>query len=286
MLGAAGSIGSALCRRLAKLKPKKLVLLDYDETGIFDIYEELKEKANVDYVIANIRDADAMFDTFGWYNPDIVFHAAAYKHIALMERYPEEARKTNVEGLKNVIDAAIGTKTEKFIFISSDKAVNPTCVMGKTKKIGEELCLEDKLFGDTKFIVVRFGNVMPSRGSVVPIFQKQIAEGKNLTVTDRKMKRYFMGIYDAVELVLRATVLGKGGEIMVLDMGEEVYIEKLAKLMIKLSGKDLKIRYTKVQKGEKYAEELMTKDEAARAIKQKGLWIIPPRDTNSGETEE
>ena len=217
--GAAGSIGSALCRKLAGLKPKKLILVDQDETGIFDIYEELKGKANVDYVVASIRDSQAIFDTFGMYNPDIVYHAAAYKHVSLMEKYPEEARKTNVDGLQNVIDAAIGVKVKKFVFISSDKAVNPTCEMGRTKKEGEELCLEDKPFGSTKFIVVRFGNVMPSRGSIVPIFQKLITEGKNLTVTDKKMKRYFMGIYDAVRLVLKATVLGKGGEIMVLDMG-------------------------------------------------------------------
>ena len=270
--GAAGSIGSALCRKLAQLPLKQLIILDQDETGVFDIYEELKNKCKTEYIIANIREKENIAKLFRKYSPDIVYHAAALKHVALMEKWPEEAYKTNIIGTINLIDAAISTNVQKFIFISSDKAVNPLSVMGKTKKLGEVSCLARN--GATKFIVVRFGNVMPSRGSVVPIFQKLIAEGKNLPVTHKRMERYFMGIYDAAMLILKATLLGKGGEVFILDMGESMLISELAKIMVRLSGKDLDIYYTKPAKGEKLTEVLMTKEEKKRAEKIGNLYVI------------
>lgn len=272
--GAAGSIGSALAKRVAQLKPLQLILLDQDETGIFDIYEELKNKCKVDYIICSIRDTEKIQRMFAIYKPNIIYHTAAYKHVVLMEHWPDEAFKTNIEGTKNLVKAAIENKTERFIFVSSDKAVNPKCVMGRTKKKGEEICLgaNNISTNKTKFSVVRFGNVMPSRGSVVPIFQKLIAEGKNLTVTSRKMKRYFMGIYDAANLILQVTLMN--GSIFILDMGKQITIESLAKLMIKLSGKDLHVIYTKPSKGEKFNEKLMTKEETKVAKKVNGIYVI------------
>lgn len=271
--GAAGSIGSALARTIVKQCPKQLVILDCDETGIFDLYEELKETRRVDYVIANIRDIQTLLDIFDLYKPQIVYHAAAYKHVVLMERYPEEAQKTNIGGTENVIFAAMYGRVEKFIFISTDKAVNPKCVMGKTKLEGEKMCLEMNN-RKTKFIVVRFGNIMASRGSLIPTWNKQIAENKPLTVTHKEMKRYFMGIYEAVDLVLEATRMGKGGEIFVLDMGGQMSISKLARWMIRFSGKPLTIKYTSPKKGEKFTEELMTAEEKKRAKKVGNLYVI------------
>ena len=273
--GAAGSIGSALSKKISLLSPKLLVILDQDETGIFDLYEEIKNVCNVDYVIASIRDYGKILEVFREYKPDIVYHAAAYKHVVLMERFKEEAIATNIIGLGNVVKSAVEVGVKKFIFISSDKAVNPTSTMGWTKSQGEKMCLKEK--GMTKFIIVRFGNVMPSRGSVVPIFQKQISENRNLTITHPKMKRYFMGIYEAVNLVIKATQKGKHGDIIVLDMGDPIYITDLAKTMIKLSGKPLEIIYTQPNKGEKFNEELMTKKERSRAKKVDGMYIINGR---------
>jgi len=271
--GAAGSIGSALANRIASLKPKQLVLLDNNESGLFEIYEEVKEKCNADYVVGDIRNRETIEEVFQKYKIDIVYHTAAYKHVVLMEKYPDEAYRVNCDGLLHIVHSSIRNGTKKFIFISTDKAVNPISVMGKSKKYGETFCLSLK-DAVTKFIVVRFGNVMASRGSVIPIWQKAIQENKDLIVTDKKMKRYFMGIYEAVDLILEATRLGKGGEIFVLDMGKQILIEDLAKMMIKLSGKDLKIRYTKPSKGEKYDESLMTKEEVKRSVKRGKLFII------------
>ena len=211
---------------------------------------------------------------FKKYKPDIVYHTAAYKHVVLMERYPLEAEMTNIGGFRNILDSSAMNGVKKLIFISSDKAVNPSSVMGKTKEVGEDMCrewTEDKLLN---CIIVRFGNVMASRGSVVPIFQKAITEGKDLIITDRRMKRYFMGIYEAVDLILEATRLGKGGETFVLDMGKPMEILQLAQFMVKLSGKNLKIKFSKANKGEKFDEALMTVDESKRAIKKGKLWII------------
>ena len=270
--GASGSIGSALSKTLATMKPKLLIILDQDETGIFDLYEEIKNKCFVEYVIGNIRDREAMDYLFSHFKPDLIFHCAAYKHIVLMEKWKSEAYKTNILGLSNMVELAIQYGTKKFIFISSDKSVNPSSVMGQTKARGEEICLKSN--GTTKFVVVRFGNVMPSRGSVVPIFQKQISENKDLTVTGKKMRRYFMGIYDAVNLVIRASQIGKGGEIFLLDMGEQIYIQKLAELMIKLSGKPLKVVFTRKKKGEKFHEELYDKKTEKIKKVEKGILLV------------
>ena len=278
-MGAAGSIGSALSRRLAQ-QGALLTILDQDETGIFDLYEEIK-RDGIRYSISNIRDKEKIEFVFQEFKYDFVVHAAAYKHVALMETEPNEAYKTNVLGTKNIIECAIRHNAKKFVFISSDKAVSPTCWMGKTKKQGEEMCLRAN--GKTKFIVVRFGNVMASRGSLVPIFQKQIAQDKNLTVTHPKMERYMLGIYEAVDLVLDAARIGKDKHTYVLDMGDPVKIDEFARTMIRISGKPLDIEYTNPKKGEKFSEELMTKEERLRAIKKDGLWIIPPKDMNSGK---
>ena len=272
--GAAGSIGSALSRRIAELKPKSLIILDQDESGLFDVGADVRRICKTDLVIANIREKDRINEIFSKYRPDIVYHCAAYKHVSLMEIWPQEAEATNVVGTRILVDASIKFKVDRFIFVSTDKAVNGTSVMGRTKKEGERICQEANSAKVTEFIVVRFGNVMASRGSVVPIFQKQIAEGKNLTITDPRMKRFFMGIYEAVELILRATIIGKAGDTIVLDMGKPILIVELAKLMVKLSGKNLKLEFTKIGKGEKLFEELMTSEEKKRAVKKDGLFVI------------
>lgn len=270
--GAAGSIGSALCRRIARLNPKQLVILDCDETGIFDLYEELKEQCNVEYAIANIRELQDLFPIFDGYKPQIVIHAAAYKHVSLMEKFPKEAQKTNVGGTINMVLAAEYGNAEKFILISTDKAVNPSCVMGATKLQAEQYCLTRK--SKTKFMVVRFGNVMASRGSLLPIWNKQIAENKPLTVTHPEMERYMMGIYEAADLVLEAARIGEGGEKFILEMGEQMKIKELAKWVIRMSGKPLDIIYTEPKQGEKFSEELMTEEEKKNAISLNGLYVI------------
>lgn len=279
--GASGSIGSALCRRIAKQKPKLLVLLDQDESGIFDIYEELKETCRVDYVIASIRELDVLFEVFKKYKPEYVFHCAALKHVSLMERWPDEARKTNIDGLNNVIDAAKLGDVKKFVFISTDKAVNPSCVMGETKKEGEKICMEanEDVFGrKVEFMVVRFGNVLASAGSVVEIWRKQIEENKPITITDKRMKRYTMGIYDAVELILQVAQYGDGGCKYALDMGDQLPILELAKTMVKLSGKDIKIRYIGCKSGEKLSEELYDKNSEKLIWFRNGIFQICQKD--------
>ena len=244
------------------------------ESGIFSVREEVKNICKTRMIIANIREGELIKRIFLKERPDFVYHCAAYKHVILMEMFPKEAEYTNVLGTKNLIEASLKTGVKKFVFISTDKAVHPTSVMGRTKKEAEKLCLQANKTNSTEFVVVRFGNVMASRGSVVPIFQKQIVEGKDLTITDERMTRYFMGIYEAVELILRATVVGMPGDIIVLDMGEQISIVELAKLMIKLSGKNLNIKFTKPGKGEKFFEKLMTHEEKKRAVKKNGLFII------------
>lgn len=272
--GAAGSIGSALSHRIAELKPESLIILDQDESGLFDVGEDIKKLCKTNLVIANIRENERIHEVFFKYQPDIVYHCAAYKHVSLMEMWPEEAQRTNVHGTRILAETSIKFKVKRFIFVSTDKAVNSTSVMGKTKKKAERICHEANRAKVTEFIIVRFGNVMASRGSVVPIFQKQIMEGKNLTITDPRMKRFFMGIYEAVELILRATITGKGGDTIVLDMGKPISIIELARLMIKLSGKNLKLEFTKAGTGEKLFEELMTREEKKRAVKKMGLFVI------------
>lgn len=260
--GAAGSIGSELSKQIVKYNPKELILLDINENDLYFLELFLREtypeiKLNIE--IGNIRDKKKMEYLFGKYKPQLVFHAAAHKHVPLMERNPEEAVKNNIYGTKNLIESSILNEVEKFVLISTDKAVNPTSVMGTTKRVTEMLVEHYNEKGKTKFMAVRFGNVLGSNGSVIPIFKKKIAERKNLTVTHPDIIRYFMTISEASQLVLRAGSLGNGGEVFVLDMGEPIKIIDLAKKMIELSGleKEIGIEITGLRPGEKLYEELL-----------------------------
>lgn len=243
--GAAGSIGSELCRQLSA--KYKVIALDQDESRLFDLQQEI----TITPVIADIRDMERMGRVFANYKPEIVFHAAAYKHVPLMEKFPREGWKTNVIGLMNVALNAVYFGVKQFVFVSSDKAVNPSNHMGKTKKMGEGLCRQ--LAGDMKVTVVRFGNVLASRGSVIPLFKQQIEKGE-ITLTHPDMERYFMTIPDSVELIQKAASLEAGTYIF--DMGKPVKIADLADLMIKISGKKVTTKWIGVRPGEKLTEEL------------------------------
>lgn len=260
--GAAGSIGSELSRQVYQMKPKKLLILDNNETGLFDLWNEIPRAIPLLTDIRSYLDIKIIFKT---HKPEIVFHTAAYKHVKMGELFPFVMEHNNVFGTTNLLD----NDFEKFIFISTDKAVNPDCVMGKTKLECEKKCLEKK-----NCIIVRFGNVLGSRGSVIPIWQKQLDENKPLTITDKRMKRFFMTIEEACSLILKAAELGKGGEKFILDMGKQWNILDIAKQIIKKSGKNIKIKMIGKQPGEKFEEKLMTKEERKRAIKKEKLWII------------
>ena len=268
--GAAGSVGSELSRQIAKFKPSLLLLLDQDETGIFNILKELENKfpyLRTKSLIVDITDEKKINKIFNEIKPNIVFHAAAYKHVPLMETHFDEAVKNNVSGTKIIAEAALKNNTEKFIFISTDKAVNPTSVMGATKRVGEMICQNLNQKNQTKFISVRFGNVLDSRGSVIPIFRDQIRRGGPVEVTHPEMKRYFMVISEACLLVMQAAQMGQGGEVFVLNMGKPIKITDLAERMIQLSGlipgKDIQIVYTGLRPGEKLYEELLTDKEVS-----------------------
>ncbi len=283
--GAAGSIGSELSRQVSKFKPSLLLLIDQDETGIFNISEELKDIfpfLNIKSIIADTCDEEKIKKVFKEFQPKIIFHAAAYKHVPLMEENPDEAIKNNVFGTKNVVRAAVSNDTEKFIFISTDKAVNPSSVMGATKRIGEMLCQSFNQKNHTKFISVRFGNVLNSRGSVIPIFREQIKRGGPVEVTHPDMKRYFMLTSEACLLVMQAGAMGEGGEVFVLDMGKPIKILELAKEMIKLSGlvldKDIAIVFTGIRPGEKLFEEILTAEEGTIATKSKKIFMTKLSD--------
>ncbi len=259
--GGAGSIGSELARQVAKYNPAKLICIDVNENDLYFLELELKRKyQNLEFVseICNIREKEKLSMLFKQYNPQIVFHAAAHKHVPLMEHNPEEAVKNNIFGTKNIAECANKYEVEKMILISTDKAVNPTNIMGATKRVCE-IIIEDfnKKSEKTKYMAVRFGNVLGSNGSVIPIFKKLIEENKNLTVTHKEITRYFMTIPEAVQLVMEAGSIGKGGEIFILDMGEPVKIYELAENMIKLSGADIQIVITGLRPGEKLYEELL-----------------------------
>jgi len=280
IIGAAGSIGSELCRQVIKFKPSSILMLDQDETGIFNIEEELKdnfEQIKIKSVIADILDKQKIEKIFNNFKPNIVFHAAAYKHVPLMEINSDEAIKNNVFGTKNVADASLKSGVEKFVFISTDKAINPSSVMGATKRIGEMICQSLNQKNNTKFISVRFGNVLDSRGSVIPIFREQIRRKGPVEVTDPQMKRYFMLNSEACLLVMQAGAMGQGGEVFVLDMGEPVKILDLANEMIKLSGfepnKDIPIVFIGIRPGEKLFEEILTTEEGIVATKNKKIFI-------------
>ena len=267
--GAGGSIGSEISRQIVKFKPRQLILLGHGENSIHAIEMELRETyagMNVDIrtEIADIQDDQKMIDIFNSYHPDVVYHAAAHKHVPLMERNPEEAVKNNIIGTFNVAKAASWSNTGRFVMISSDKAVNPTSVMGSTKRLAEIIIQNMNKVSETKFVAVRFGNVLGSRGSVIPIFTKQIEKGGPIKVTHPDMVRFFMTIPEASSLVIQAGALTKGGEIFVLDMGEPVKIVDLAQNLIKLSGhslEDIGVEFTGIRPGEKLYEELLKDEE-------------------------
>lgn len=265
--GAGGSIGSEVCRQIVKFKPKKLVLLGHGENSIYDIEMELKPKhldILIETEIADVQDRKRMFSVMDKHRPRVIYHAAAHKHVPLMERNPHEAIKNNVMGTKNVAEAADEAGVYAFVMVSTDKAVNPTSVMGATKRIAEMIVQDMNMVSKTKFVAVRFGNVLGSRGSVIPLFKKQIEAGGPVTVTDPEMTRYFMTIPEASRLVLQAGAIADGGETFVLDMGEPVKIVDLAKNLIRLSGfkpEEIDIKYSGIRPGEKLFEELLGEDE-------------------------
>jgi len=293
IIGAAGSIGSELCRQVIKFKPSSILILDQDETGIFNIEEELKdnfEQTKIKSVIADILDKQKIEKIFNDFKPNIVFHAAAYKHVPLMEVNSDEAIKNNVFGTKNVTEASLKYGVEKFVFISTDKAINPSSVMGATKRMGEMICQALSQKNNTKFVSVRFGNVLDSRGSVIPIFREQIRRKGPVEVTDPKMKRYFMLNFEACLLVMQAGAMGKGGEVFVLDMGEPIKILDLAHEMIKLSGyepnKDIPIVFTGVRPGEKLLEEILNPEEGVIATKNKKIFITKLSKVNEEKLDQ
>jgi len=266
--GAAGSIGSGMVRQIAKYQPEKIILLDQAESPLYDFQNELISnfpRLNFDVVIGDIRSSERMERLFDFFKPNYVFHAAAYKHVPMMENNPSEAVLTNVKGTRNLVDLSLKYKVQKFVMISTDKAVNPTNVMGASKRIAEIYAQAANEKGITKFVTTRFGNVLGSNGSVIPLFQRQIEQGGPITVTDERVTRFFMTIPEACQLVLEAGTMGEGGEIFVFDMGDSVKIIDLAKKMIQLSGlelgKDIEIKITGLRPGEKLYEELLAAEE-------------------------
>lgn len=267
--GAGGSIGSEVCRQVSRFLPEKLVLLGHGENSIYSIEMELRElygHTKIEFVteIADLQDANKMLAVMQAHRPQVVYHAAAHKHVPLMERNPEEAFKNNVIGTLNAAKAASQACVDTFVMISTDKAVNPTSVMGATKRIAEMVIQHMDGFSNTKFVAVRFGNVLGSRGSVIPLFKKQIEKGGPVTVTHPDMVRYFMTIPEASRLVIQAGALAKGGEIFVLDMGDPVRITDLAQNVIRMSGftvEEIGIHYTGIRPGEKLFEEMLKDNE-------------------------
>lgn len=290
--GAAGSIGSEIVRQLTNF-PVELILLDAAETPLYNIENELEDKypnVHKNIIIASVTDKNVLKEVFAKYKPQIVFHAAAYKHVPMMERSPYEAAYNNIIGTKNIADTALETGVEKFIMISTDKAVNPTNVMGASKRYAEMYIQQLNFRGVTKFITTRFGNVLGSNGSVIPRFKTQILRGGPVTVTHPEITRYFMTIPEASRLVLEAATMGKGGEIFLFDMGEAVKIRSLAERMIKLSGlepdKDIEIKYTGLRPGEKLMEELLTKKENTLPTYHEKIFIAKQEDVNPQEVEK
>jgi FlaA1/EpsC-like NDP-sugar epimerase len=281
--GAGGSIGSELCRQIAAFEPGHLLLLGHGENSIYMIEMELREKfpnLHIQPVIADIQDRPRIESVFQTYRPQVVFHAAAHKHVPLMEANPAEAVKNNIFGTRNVAECAHEYRAETFVLISTDKAVNPTSIMGATKRVAEMIVQSLGAISETKFAAVRFGNVLGSRGSVIPLFQSQIERGGPVTVTHPDMVRYFMTIPEAVQLVIQAGALAEGGEIFVLDMGEPVRISKLAEDLIRLSGyephEDIKIEYTGIRPGEKLFEELLIRDDQHISTRHDRIFIEKP----------
>ncbi|PKM55423.1 MAG: nucleoside-diphosphate sugar epimerase [Firmicutes bacterium HGW-Firmicutes-5] len=282
--GGGGSIGSELCRQIAKFNPQKLIILDIYENNAYDIQNEIlstyKKSINLDVIIASVRDREAIFEIVKEHRPDVIFHAAAHKHVPLMERSPKEAIKNNVLGTQNIAEAADKYGVKKFVMISTDKAVNPTNIMGASKRICEMIIQGLARQSKTNFNAVRFGNVLGSNGSVIPLFKRQIKEGGPLTVTHKEIIRYFMTIPEATQLVIQAGALASGGEIFVLDMGEPVKIYDLAYDIIKLSGfkpnEDIMIEITGLRPGEKLYEELLMADEELQSTEFDKIYIGQP----------
>ena len=285
--GAAGSIGSELCRQTLKYKPSHLICLDHSEYALFKIQQEfhkLKIKTKLVFIVGDVKNEKFIDNLLIKHTPDIIFHTAAYKHVPLMENINvEQCVYNNVIGTYSLAGAAIKNNVSKFVLISTDKAVNPTNVMGATKRMSEMVCQSIQRKKGTSFVSVRFGNVLGSSGSVIPKFREQISSGGPITVTHRSMTRFFMSIPEATQLVLQSCLLGKRGEIFVLDMGEPVKILELAKNMIKLSGfkeKEIKIKFTGMRPGEKLYEELLIDYEKVLPTPHKKLFIAKSKEIN------
>lgn len=283
--GAAGSIGSEIVRQVIRFNPKKIILLDQAESPLYDMEMELADKykqQSYEIVMGDIRNKERMENVFKTFQPQLVFHAAAYKHVPMMENNPSESIITNVSGTKILADLAVEYKAEKFVMVSTDKAVNPTNVMGASKRIAEIYAQSLGKKSTTKFITTRFGNVLGSNGSVIPRFRQQIENGGPVTITDPNITRFFMTIPEACQLVLEAGAMGDGGEIFLFDMGESVKIVDLAKKMIKLSGltldKDIRITYTGLRPGEKLYEELLADQENTLATHHKQILIAKVKE--------
>ena len=285
--GAGGSIGSEMCRQVCQFGPKMLLLVELAENPLFHIERELRKDypdVQMKAIICNISDRFRVKEVFAKYKPEVVIHAAAHKHVPLMETNPGESIKNNVVGTRNIADAADENGTNSFVMISTDKAVNPTSLMGSSKRVAEMYVQDINTTSDTHFVTVRFGNVLGSNGSVIPIFNKQIAQGGPVTVTHPDMERYFMTIPEASQLVLQAASMGKGGEIFVLDMGESVKIVHLARELITLSGfvpdKDIEIKFTGMRPGEKLFEELSIEGEDMQSTRHPkiGIWQNIPKE--------
>jgi FlaA1/EpsC-like NDP-sugar epimerase len=277
--GAGGSIGSELARQICQFNPQVLVLIDFDETGLFYIGRELKERfstLSIHPILGDILDRDKMDAVFSNFAPQVVYHAAAYKHVPVIEEFPEEAVRVNIIGTEIMGELAQKYLVEKFVFISTDKVVNPTSVMGASKRVAEMVITDLNHQQTTQFMAVRFGNVLGSRGSVIPIFQEQIRKGGPVTITHPDMRRYFMTIPEAVMLVLQAGAMGRGGEVFVLDMGEPIKIYDIACELIKLSGmepeKDILIVFTGIRPGEKLFEEVLTAEEGVEATEHSKIF--------------
>lgn len=291
--GGGGSIGSELCRQIVKYDPKRLVILDIYENNLYDIEMELRAeypKLNLEAIVASVRDKARLNNVFETYKPEIVFHAAAHKHVPLMEKSPLEAIKNNVFGTYNVVNCADEYGVEKFVLISTDKAVNPTNIMGASKRVCEMIVQAKNKVSKTEYVAVRFGNVLGSNGSVIPLFKKQIERGGPVTVTHKDITRFFMTIPEAVQLILQAVTYAKGGEIFVLDMGEPVKIYDLAVSLIKLLGYepnvDIPIEITGLRPGEKLYEEILMSEEGLTSTKHNKIFIIEPMSITMEELEE
>jgi FlaA1/EpsC-like NDP-sugar epimerase len=307
--GGGGSIGGELARQICRFGPRSLILLDHSENGLFHINLELEKKwsvVEIELVVTDIRDRDKMDKIFKKYVPEVVFHAAAHKHVPMMEFHPDEAVMNNIIGTKNVAELAERYGAERVVMISTDKAINPTSVMGASKRVAEmvvkdlgsrKVGVEEKMRGGgknkTKFVAVRFGNVLESNGSVVPMFKQQIAEGGPVTVTSKEVKRYFMTLPEASQLVIQAGALGKGGEVFVLDMGEPIKVLDLAEELIRLSGlevsEDIEIKIVGLRPGEKMFEEILTEEERSRVLGNSGhekIFIAKVEEVDRDKLEE